>query len=218
MGAVERVLQAPCQWCGRAVRQPPTGRRLRYCGRSCRQRAYEVRTAQRRLQADVEAGTVRAEPAERVVERVVQPRYPKTAAGWEHALEELAQQLSDGRLAPWHADRVARALSRAATAARSAASGGPVSPARPSGALARQQSPAYGVPAVWEPIVRKVHEAGGVLSTTLQSLAAATRMPEHVLRVVLGQAQGSGVLTIRRHGEPARIHELASHGRFELSL
>lgn len=35
-----------CGWCGRPVDQPSTvGRRRRYCGQACRQRAYERRTA-----------------------------------------------------------------------------------------------------------------------------------------------------------------------------
>lgn len=41
----ERV---PCPWCGRPVEQPDgPGRRRRYCGRSCRQRAYEQRASLR---------------------------------------------------------------------------------------------------------------------------------------------------------------------------
>lgn len=35
-----------CGWCGRPIEQLSTvGRRRRYCGQSCRQRAYERRTA-----------------------------------------------------------------------------------------------------------------------------------------------------------------------------
>lgn len=32
-----------CGWCGGPLRQPGTGRRRVYCGRSCRQRAFEAR-------------------------------------------------------------------------------------------------------------------------------------------------------------------------------
>ncbi|AWT26233.1 MULTISPECIES: hypothetical protein [Corynebacterium] len=32
-----------CAWCGREVTQSGSGRRRRYCGHSCRQRAYEQR-------------------------------------------------------------------------------------------------------------------------------------------------------------------------------
>lgn len=39
----------PCEWCGGPIRQPPTGRRRRYCRRSHRQLAYEERVTQRRI-------------------------------------------------------------------------------------------------------------------------------------------------------------------------
>ena len=48
--------QQPCTWCGRPITESGTGRRRRYCRRSCRQRAYEQRQA---LQArDLPEGTV----------------------------------------------------------------------------------------------------------------------------------------------------------------
>ena len=34
-----------CLWCGREVADSETGRRRRYCRQSCRQRAYEQRSA-----------------------------------------------------------------------------------------------------------------------------------------------------------------------------
>nr|WP_243869337.1 hypothetical protein [Amycolatopsis granulosa] len=37
-----------CGWCGRRIEQGSTGRRRRYCGQSCRQRAYERRLAVQR--------------------------------------------------------------------------------------------------------------------------------------------------------------------------
>nr|WP_306999516.1 hypothetical protein [Amycolatopsis thermophila] len=37
-----------CGWCGRRLEQGSTGRRRRYCGQSCRQRAYERRLAVQR--------------------------------------------------------------------------------------------------------------------------------------------------------------------------
>nr|WP_028661456.1 hypothetical protein [Saccharomonospora saliphila] len=49
--APERGSAAPglCGWCGRRLRDgEAVGRRRRYCGQSCRQRAYERRTAVRR--------------------------------------------------------------------------------------------------------------------------------------------------------------------------
>lgn len=34
---------AHCLWCGREIESPGRGRPRRYCGQSCRQRAYEAR-------------------------------------------------------------------------------------------------------------------------------------------------------------------------------
>ncbi|AWH97305.1 hypothetical protein [Dietzia psychralcaliphila] len=39
--------EASCAWCGRPVDEGSTGRRRRYCRRSCRQRAYEQRQSLR---------------------------------------------------------------------------------------------------------------------------------------------------------------------------
>lgn len=39
--------EASCAWCGRPVDEGGTGRRRRYCRRSCRQRAYEQRRSLR---------------------------------------------------------------------------------------------------------------------------------------------------------------------------
>ncbi|MBB1052225.1 MULTISPECIES: hypothetical protein [unclassified Dietzia] len=39
--------ESSCAWCGRPVDEGATGRRRRYCRRSCRQRAYEQRQSLR---------------------------------------------------------------------------------------------------------------------------------------------------------------------------
>lgn len=39
--------ETSCAWCGRPVDEGDTGRRRRYCRRSCRQRAYEQRKSLR---------------------------------------------------------------------------------------------------------------------------------------------------------------------------
>lgn len=45
-----------CGWCGRRLESPDTvGRRRRYCGQSCRQRAYERRTVLERGGLPVDA-------------------------------------------------------------------------------------------------------------------------------------------------------------------
>ena len=48
--------EASCAWCGRPVDEGGTGRRRRYCRRSCRQRAYEQRRSLR--MQDLPEGTV----------------------------------------------------------------------------------------------------------------------------------------------------------------
>lgn len=52
-GIPRKVAPRHCGWCGRALEQAgengrPKGRQRRYCGQSCRQRAYERRTALQR--------------------------------------------------------------------------------------------------------------------------------------------------------------------------
>jgi hypothetical protein len=48
-GIARNVAPQHCGWCGRRLEQSATkGRRRRYCGQSCRQRAYERRTAVQR--------------------------------------------------------------------------------------------------------------------------------------------------------------------------
>src|SRR2546428_12435265 len=110
--SVERVMGSPCEWCGRSIEQPPRGRRLRYCNRSCRQRAYEARTATRRYGRDLDVGRILPKPTERVVERVIQPRHPSTATAWIAALYELAEQIRDGRLPAQDIPRGRAAVSR----------------------------------------------------------------------------------------------------------
>jgi len=47
----------PCAWCGGPIRQPATGRLREYCGRSCRQRAYEARREAERIAVAVATAT-----------------------------------------------------------------------------------------------------------------------------------------------------------------
>lgn len=68
----ERPLARECAWCSEPIQLNPRAQHQRYCSRSCRQRAYEVRTAARRAQDAQDAGTARpeGEPVREVVERV----------------------------------------------------------------------------------------------------------------------------------------------------
>lgn len=62
--AAPRRGEASCAWCGRPVNEGGTGRRRRYCRRSCRQRAYEQRRSLR--MQDLPEGTVVLTEAESI--------------------------------------------------------------------------------------------------------------------------------------------------------
>lgn len=47
------------------------GRPASYCSKSCRNRAWEVRSAEPRLQRDIAAGVVRTEPVREVIRQTV---------------------------------------------------------------------------------------------------------------------------------------------------
>jgi hypothetical protein len=88
-GGSMRELQRPCGYCGHPVVQPGGTRRLlQYCGRSCRQRAYELRRAEARREADLQSGRVLAEPVERVVERIVDLGEPVPLGAWNRAVRK----------------------------------------------------------------------------------------------------------------------------------
>lgn len=107
VAVVRRLVAVTCAWCGTSVRYSGTGRRPRYCGRACRQRAYEARTADQRTTA---ATIPHQEPVREVVRevevrtRVVRPRVkapapvvvePRTADQWAATLQVLVDQLGD---------------------------------------------------------------------------------------------------------------------------
>ncbi|MCP2237230.1 hypothetical protein LY41_003069 [Prauserella halophila] len=77
-----------CGWCGRAVEQPAAaGRRRRYCGRSCRQRAYERRTAVQRTGLPEDAVVLSAAEVASLQDRLFQLRC---------AAEDVATAAADG--------------------------------------------------------------------------------------------------------------------------
>ena len=217
----ERAVQTPCQWCGKAVEQPPTGRLLRYCDRSCRQRAYETRTAARRLQTDVAAGLVRAEPAERIVERVVQKPAPRTAGGWVKQLQQLHDQLRDGRIKWWDAERLRQAIAAVDEQLQALESRTPP-PAQQTYTAAGP--PRWYAPEPFSPRVRqllaavdeRIRKAGGSLPGTLQRLAADFGVDVDELRQALLQFENLGFVQARRMGEETSLDELAVHARFTL--
>jgi hypothetical protein len=57
-----------CDRCGGRIEQPATGRRRRYCGRTCRELAYRTRDKDRAVTRALEAAGVPAAPDSSVVE------------------------------------------------------------------------------------------------------------------------------------------------------
>lgn len=78
-----------CGWCGGPIQPKPRGRIPTWCSPACRQRAWEQSRA---------AASGRA--AVRVVERRVEvpTRLPLTRRDWPQVLQDLAQQVDDGRI------------------------------------------------------------------------------------------------------------------------
>ncbi|MFI5837713.1 hypothetical protein ACIA5A_28950 [Micromonospora sp. NPDC051300] len=229
-GVTEHEIETPCGWCGNAIVQPPTGRKRRYCDRSCRQRAYELRTAQRRHQSDVDAGRIRSVPAQRVIERTIQPRRPTTVAQWETVLGELAEQLHAGRHA-WERHRIRAALNQVLGALGHrlpdawVINGGDPSagPALP---------PPAGPPQPPTTVLTTADEhrsdaqaavlgcAGpDGIDTTLTRLQALTGRTEAVLRAALRDLSTARLIVLHRHGEPVDdVDALIAHARFQLHL
>ncbi len=215
----------PCEWCGRPIEQPPRGRKLRYCDRSCRQRAYEARTAQRRLQHDLDAGRIRQQPAERVVERVVQPRHPSTAAAWIGVLDELTARVRDGRIPAWHAARIRSAVTRLQAALDAAARG----PSDPSPVVpAPRAAPADGRDGLSGERIRQLvtrlaaTSAGRPEPTTLTRLAHELAVDVDDVRQVLAALTGVDAAKLARTG-PAGTQSvdalsIAEHARFTITL
>lgn len=209
-GVNARPVQTPCGWCNRPITQPPTGRLLRYCNRSHRQRAYEVRTAQRRLQADLQQGLVVRQPAP-TVEKTPRPAYPNTVDGWEQMLAHLSAQLSAARF-PLERDRLRTALQTALDAAGP----GPQRIPHP-----RRETP----PAPPPPV--RLSPAAAALAdyltrvyarrTTLSELAAELNAGVPDVRHALAHAVSTGAATTSRDGQPVDVATLAPTDRFKLT-
>ncbi|GAA1018512.1 hypothetical protein Aple_081290 [Acrocarpospora pleiomorpha] len=132
---VVRLESRTCGWCGLTMPYSGRGRPREYCSKSCRNRAWEVRSALRRQQRDVAAGTATVGPVREVVrEFVVDPvadragpaRVPGTTVEWLTMLGARAEQLHGGELRHRHWDhrRLWRALSEVAAALGQAHPGG----------------------------------------------------------------------------------------------
>lgn len=118
----DRRAGSECGWCGTWVPYTGRGRPARYCGGSCRKRAYDVRSAERRLDRDITAGRIPTQ-TERVIERTIteirDPAPPQRAREWEALLGELVAQLADDdalRSRAFDHPRIYAALTRALAA------------------------------------------------------------------------------------------------------
>jgi len=115
-----------CAWCGAVITYKGTGRPPSYCCKAHRNRAWEVRTAQARLERDITAGRASTGPVREIVREVVTvtravpgpPVIPSAAADWTVYLEELARQIRDGRIGQqhWYHARIMTALEHIAAA------------------------------------------------------------------------------------------------------
>ena len=88
-GAVGRKQRtARCEWCSRQLpQQDGVGRRRKYCGQACRQRAYENRNALTRSELPVDAVVLSAREHEDLADRL----YQTTCAA-----EDVATALAEG--------------------------------------------------------------------------------------------------------------------------
>ena len=95
---VARQLLA-CGWCGEPVTVAAVGRTPKWCGGSCRHRAWEARRAAAHglVAVQIVDRAVEVEVPVIVTQSVAVPTMPR-GAGWAPALCELAQQLDTGRV------------------------------------------------------------------------------------------------------------------------
>ncbi len=135
--ADERLVSRTCGWCGELMVYRGVGRRPKYCSKSCKNRAWEVRSAQRRLDRDIAAGTASTEPVREVVSRPPKPepkapaprqaapRAPVRIADWVKLLAVLEEQLH-GELGPkyWDHPKLLKSLNSVLGALDQATPGG----------------------------------------------------------------------------------------------
>ncbi len=138
MRVQERLEGRSCGWCNVFVAYSGRGRPRLYCSKSCRNRAWEVRSAETRLQRDIAAGAARSEPVREVIRQTVVQTRPASppaeqgapavlaAAGWMALLAELAEQLREGELGRqhWHHEKLYGRLTEVAAALGEAYPGG----------------------------------------------------------------------------------------------
>jgi hypothetical protein len=203
---IERVVQTACEWCGKPVSYSGRGKVPRYCGQPHRQRAYELRTAQARRLADVDAGRIAAAPAATVVERIAP--WPSDLRGWESALGVLEEQLRDGTLPTRDHARVAWLLRQLLAGLD-----------RPAAAAAAPATSAAGE-LLHLPVVKLVDGALAELGAaarpvTLASVAQRARVGVDVARGAVTALQVAGRVRLAGAGDvPVDAATVAEHTRW----
>lgn len=88
-----------CAWCGREVADAGMGRRRRYCRQSCRQRAYEHRSAVKGTSIPEDAVVLSADEASALIDRTFEVRCAAedvaTAVAEGAATAEIARMCDD---------------------------------------------------------------------------------------------------------------------------
>src|SRR5439155_13040763 len=203
----ERLISTTCARCGGPIAYPGKGKWPRYCGRTCRQRAYEERRAAALVGAAGDG--VPAAPVRQVLERVTAPRHPSTVPGWVAALGELAAQVRAGRLTddPYRRDELRHALAAVAQALGVPAAGASTRPTT---------APA---PALSPPAAALAAHIGGAVLTSIERLAANTGWDEATVRRLLRELVDAGAATITRTAgagggvELVDVDRIAAHAR-----
>ncbi|GAB3191820.1 hypothetical protein GCM10027261_02810 [Geodermatophilus arenarius] len=100
-GSRRRAAATNCGWCGRPITPRSRGPIPKWCSATCRHRAWEQARAAASSRSAVE-----------VVERRVEVRVPiaPTRRDWPRLLDQLADQLNDGRVYDRDVPGLARAL------------------------------------------------------------------------------------------------------------
>lgn len=93
-----------CAWCGREVADSGLGRRRRYCRQSCRQRAYEHRSAVKGTSIPEDAVVLSADEASALIDRTFEVR-----CAAEDVATAVTEGADSGELARLCSDLVARA-------------------------------------------------------------------------------------------------------------
>ncbi|MGO1949293.1 MAG: hypothetical protein ACTH1D_06635 [Mycobacteriaceae bacterium] len=105
-----------CDWCGREIIQEGPGRRRRYCGQACRQRAYEQRQALKGTSVPQDAVILSRSAADELTDTLFEIRC---------AAEDVGAAVSDGEPVSSVTELCGElvALARAAEAVRGRAGG-----------------------------------------------------------------------------------------------